>query len=100
MESLFNNKKGEKMNLKERYKNLVKKVEAGNFEGVGFVAPIKTTDQLIEEALKRPENYNADGSVNGCFIDADINMDNDGTYTGKQLFEALENYDFGNLEVA
>ena len=75
------------------------KVEAGNFEGVGFVAPIKTTDQLIEKALKRPENYNADGSVNGCFIDADINMDNDGTYTGKQLFEALENYDFGNLEV-
>jgi len=87
------------MNLKERYKNLVKKVEAGNFEGVGFVAPIKTTDQLIEKALKRPENYNADGSVNGCFIDADINMDNDGTYTSKELFEALENYDFGNLEV-
>jgi hypothetical protein len=23
-------------------------------------------------------------------------MDNDGTYTGKELFEALENYDFGN----
>tara|TARA_R110002074_G_scaffold212104_2_gene381584 strand:- start:659 stop:877 length:219 start_codon:yes stop_codon:yes gene_type:complete len=59
-----------------------------------------TIDQLIQEALKRPENYNADGSVNGCFIDADINMDNDGTYTGKQLFKALENYDFGNLEVA
>ena len=41
MESLFNNKKGEKM----------------------------TIDQLIQEALKRPENYkkNADGSVNGCF---------------------------------
>ena len=58
-----------------------------------------TINQLIQEALKRPENYNADGSVNGCFIDADINMDNDGTYTGKQLFEALENYDFGNLEV-
>jgi hypothetical protein len=43
MESLFNNKKGENM----------------------------TIDQLIQEALKRPENYNADGSVNGCFIDAD-----------------------------
>ena len=71
MESIFNNKKGENM----------------------------TTDQLIQEALKRPENYNADGSVNGCFIDADINMDNDGTYTSKELFEALENYDFGNLEV-
>ncbi len=72
---------------------------AGLFEAGGLVAPNKTTSQLIERALKRPENYNADGSVNGCFIDADINMDNDGTYTGKQLFEALENYDFGNLEV-
>jgi hypothetical protein len=52
--------------------------------------------------LKRPENFSQKtlmASVNGCFIDADINMDNDGTYTGKELFEALENYDFGNLEV-
>ena len=40
MESLYNNKKGEKMSLKEQYQNLVKKVEAGNFDGVGTLTII------------------------------------------------------------
>jgi len=41
MENKLNINEGEKMTLKEQYKNLVKKIEAGNFEGVGFVTPIK-----------------------------------------------------------
>jgi len=55
-----------------------------------------TIKDLIIKALKNQENRYEDGSVNWCFVDADIHMDNDEMklgFTNDQLFNELESFD-------
>lgn len=52
--------------------------------------------ELIEKAVKNPENINEDGSINWNFVDADIHLDNSEFnlgYTSQELFEGLNSYD-------
>lgn len=51
--------------------------------------------ELIEKAVKNPENINDDGSINWNFVDADIHLDNSELklgYTSQELFEGLNAY--------
>lgn len=55
-----------------------------------------TIKDLIIKALNNEENRNEDGSVNWCWVDADIHMDNDEMklgFTNDELFEELESFD-------
>lgn len=54
-----------------------------------------TIKDLIIKALNNQENRYEDGSVNWCFVDADIHLDNEKLqlgFTSDELFEELESF--------
>jgi hypothetical protein len=55
-----------------------------------------TLKDLIEKAVKNPENIKEDGTVNWNFVDADLHLDNAEMklgFTSQQIFEELESFE-------
>jgi hypothetical protein len=57
---------------------------------------INSVKLLIEKAIGMPENRNPDGSINWCFVDADIHIWNDTWklgFTDDELHIGLAHYE-------
>ena len=60
------------------------------------ISKINSVKLLIDKAIGMPENRNPDGSINWCFVDADINIWNKEWKLGfsdDELFTGLSHYE-------
>ena len=56
-------------------------------------ATMKTLNEIIEVAIKNPENINGDGSINWNFVDADLWLHEDANnYSEQAKIDALNSY--------